>query len=163
MKEKKQLLKGKRILIVDDDTDVLETLEDLLPDCKTEKASTFEDARNFLLKQTFDIAILDIMGVNGYELLQITQRQKVIAVMLTAQALSPEHVKKSYTEGASFYIPKEEMAKIESFLEDVLDALEKGKNPWDKWLERMSFFCEKTFGNKWKKDDPNFWNNFPFY
>jgi DNA-binding response OmpR family regulator len=35
------------------------------------KASTFEEARAHLENQVFDIAILDIMGVNGYELLEL--------------------------------------------------------------------------------------------
>ncbi|MDP2862251.1 MAG: hypothetical protein Q8N95_05610 [Desulfobacterales bacterium] len=45
--------------------------------------------------ETFDIAILDIMGVNGYELLALARQHQVISVMLTARALSPEDVKKS--------------------------------------------------------------------
>jgi CheY-like chemotaxis protein len=37
--EKDKLLEGKRILLVDDEPDVLDTLEDLLPMCITTKAS----------------------------------------------------------------------------------------------------------------------------
>ncbi len=159
----KQLLNGKRVLIVDDEPDVLDTLEDLLPMCQVIRASTFEDARQFLETERFDIAILDIMGVNGYELLAMTRKKNVISVMLTARALSPEDVKKSYTEGASFYIPKEEMAQIDGFLEEVLDALAKGQNPWTRWFEKMSGFCERTFGSRWQQKDPGFWYNFPFY
>jgi hypothetical protein len=76
------------------------------------------------------MTILDIMGVDGYTLLEIATHRKVTAVMLTAHALSPENVGKSYKEGAASYLPKEEMANIASFLNDVLDAIEKGKNPW---------------------------------
>ncbi|HSO67398.1 MAG TPA: response regulator [Desulfatirhabdiaceae bacterium] len=159
----KKLLNGKRVLIVDDEPDVLDTLEDLLPMCQVFKASTFEKAKQFLEADRFDIAILDIMGVNGYELLALTQKKNVISVMLTAQALSPEDVKKSYIEGASFYIPKEEMSQIDGFLEEVLDALAKGQNPWNRWIERMAGFCEKTFGARWQQKDPGFWDNFPFY
>ena len=157
------LLNKKRILIVDDEQDVLDTLEDLLPMCPVTKALTFEQARDHLQTETFDIAILDIMGVNGYELLALARQRQVISVMLTARALTPEDVKKSYTDGASFYIPKEEMQHIDSFLEDVLEALEKGKDPWDRWVERMAGFCEKTFGPKWQQKDPGFWDKFPFY
>jgi hypothetical protein len=72
-------------------------------------------------------------------------------------------VKKSYIEGASFYIPKEEMLHIDSFLEDVLEELETGNDPWNRWVDRMSGFCEKTFGSKWQHKDPGFWEKFPFY
>ena len=59
-------LEGKRILIVDDEPDVLDTLADLLPMCVVTKASNFEQAKDLLESQYFDMAILDIMGVQGY-------------------------------------------------------------------------------------------------
>ena len=77
------LLKGKTVLIVDDERDVLETLEDLLSMCEVVKASTFEEAKLALETQAFDIAVLDIMGVDGYKLLDIARNRKVIPVMLT--------------------------------------------------------------------------------
>ena len=65
------LLRGKKILIVDDEPDVLDTLEQLLAMCEVKRATNFEEARSLLEKHIFDIAILDIMGVNGYGLLDI--------------------------------------------------------------------------------------------
>ena len=53
--------KGKKILIVDDELDVLETLEDLLEKFDIETASTFESAKDLLERKTYDAAILDIM------------------------------------------------------------------------------------------------------
>ncbi len=66
--DKQDLLDGKRILIVDDEPDVLDTLEDLLTMCRTTKAATFEQAKALLEDQYFDMAILDIMGVQGDEI-----------------------------------------------------------------------------------------------
>jgi DNA-binding response OmpR family regulator len=63
--DKDKLLEGKRILIVDDEPDVLATLEDLLPMCVVTRASTFEHAKDLLEDHYFDMAILDIMGVAG--------------------------------------------------------------------------------------------------
>lgn len=163
MEKQNKLLNGKRVLIVDDEPDVLDTLEDLLPMCSVTKALTFEQAKGYMETEAFDIAILDIMGVNGYELLALARERQVISVMLTARALTPEAVKKSYIEGASFYIPKEEMLHVDSFLEDVLEELETGKDPWNRWVDRMAGFCEKTFGSKWQQKDPGFWEKFPFY
>ena len=158
-----ELLKDKRILLVDDELDVLDTLEDLLPMCETVKAASFEDAKAYLETQHFDMTILDIMGVDGYTLLEIATHRKITSVMLTAHALSPENVVKSYKEGAASYLPKEEMADIASFLNDVLDAIEKGKNPWIRWYDRMGSFFEKKFGSEWKEDESEFWEKFPFY
>jgi DNA-binding NtrC family response regulator len=160
---KNNLLDGKRILLVDDEPDVLDTLEELLPMCETTKATSFEEAKGFLETRYFDIAILDIMGVEGYKILEIASQRDVIAVMLTAHALSPDNIVKSYRGGAASYLPKEEMVNITSFLNDILDAKEKGKNPWVRWYDRLGSFFEKKFGSKWKEDDREFWEKFPFY
>ena len=159
----KDLLEGKRILLVDDEPDVLDTLADLLPACKTVKASNFKAAQDYLETEYFDLAVLDIMGVNGYELLEIANRRKVTAVMLTAHALSPENIVKSFKEGAASYLPKEEMVNIASFLSDVFEAREQGKNTWDRWYDRMGGFFEKKFGSQWQDDEKEFWDRFPFY
>jgi DNA-binding NtrC family response regulator len=159
----KDRLEGKRILLVDDEPDVLDTLVDLLPMCETVKASHFKAAKDYLESEHFDLAILDIMGVEGYHLLEIANQRNVTAVMLTAHALSPENVVKSYKEGAASYLPKEEMVNITSFLNDVLEAQEQGKSPWDRWYDRMGSFFEKKFGPKWQDDEKDFWEKFPFY
>ena len=159
----KDRLEGKRILLVDDEPDVLDTLVDLLPMCETVKASHFKAAKDYLESEYFDLAILDIMGVEGYHLLEIANQRDVTAVMLTAHALSPENVVKSYKEGAASYLPKEEMVNIASFLNDVLEAKELGKNPWSRCYDRMGAFFEKKFGSKWQDDEKEFWEKFPFY
>ena len=156
-------LEGKRILIVDDEPDVLESLEDLLSMCEVSTASNFQDAKEKLQTQYFDITILDIMGVEGYDLLELANQKEVPAVMLTAHALSPENMVKSYKEGAASYLPKEEMVNIASFLNEVLEAREKGKNTWTRWYDRMGSFFEKRFGKDWQKTDEEFWEKFPFY
>jgi DNA-binding NtrC family response regulator len=145
------LLEGKRILIVDDEPDVLETLADLLPMCNVSKASTFEEAKNLLETQYFDMAILDIMGVHGYELLKICNAHGVIGVMLTAHAMTPENVVKSYEEGAASFVPKEEMANITTFLADIYEAEEKGKSFWWRWFDRLADYFEKKFGPNWQE------------
>lgn len=158
-----QLLNGKRILIVDDEPDVLETLEDLLSRCVVESASDFESAKRLIETRPFDIAILDIMGVDGYHLLEIAGDKKIMAVMLTAHALSPENIVKSYNKGAAYYVPKEKMSEIATYLADILMAQKKGESTWGKWIERMASYCEKKFGPNWQKDDKSFWDRIPFY
>jgi CheY-like chemotaxis protein len=154
-------LEGKRVLAVDDEPDILETLEDLLPMCQLVTASTYEEAKELLLSREFDIAILDIMGVGGYKLLDITREKGIPAVMLTAHALTPGSIVKSFKEGADSYIPKEEMSNIDKFLIDVLTARKEGKNPWKQWEDELpgSYF-EKRFGAAWKDKDRQFWETF---
>ena len=150
----KPLLNHKRLLIVDDEQDILDTLEELLPMCWVIKASTFDEAKELLETQYFDMAILDIMGVNGYALLEIAKQYKVIPVMLTAHALSPESLVKSYNEGAAFYVPKDEIENIATFLNDVLESIEQGKSTWSRWLVRVGGKLAKRFGADGNKKNP---------
>lgn len=154
---KKKLLTGKKILIVDDEPDILETLSELLPMCEIETASSFAEAEDALQNRFFDLTILDIMGVRGYDLLEIAKEKKVTAVMLTAHALSVEDTKKSFEKGASFFIPKDEIANIADFLVDILDAKTKGKSTWSKWLDRLEWYYHNRFGPNWKESDKEFW------
>jgi DNA-binding NtrC family response regulator len=153
-------LNHKRILIVDDEPDVLESLEELLPMCDVVKATNFEEAKDLLETQYFDMTILDIMGVDGYKLLEIANERKVIPVMLTAHALSVEDTMKSYKEGAASYVPKEEMSNIVTYLNDILDAKEQGKSLWWRWLDRFASYYDRKFGPDWKTKDKDFWKNF---
>ena len=155
-----ELLEGKKILIVDDEPDVLETLEDLLSFCEVSKASNFDDAKKLLETQEFDMAILDIMGVEGYRLLDILREMDTITVMLTAHALSPADTVKSFKKGAAGYIPKEEISNIIVYLNDILDAKEHGHHFWSRWLDRFATYYDDKFGPDWKDDDKEFWEKF---
>ena len=120
---------GKKILIVDDEQDILGTLVDLLQMCKIDTASAFDQAKEVLETGIYDLAILDIMGVNGYELLQIAKSKNIPALMFTAHALTEGDLKRSASEGASYYAPKDETHNIALFIADVLEAREKDKKP----------------------------------
>jgi DNA-binding NtrC family response regulator len=161
--QKRNYLDGKRILVVDDEADILETVKDLLTMCEIDTAANFKDAKELLLSRYYDIAILDIMGVDGYELLAIANRQDIIAVMLTAHACNPENIVKSHKEGAASYIPKEELVHLSDYLNDVLEAKDKGLNFWHRWMDRLGDFCEKRFGQDWQEKDPSFWEKFKQY
>ena len=63
-----KILEGKKLLIVDDEPDILKTLRDLLDMCLMDTARTFEDAEALIDKNPYDLAIFDIMG--GRELLE---------------------------------------------------------------------------------------------
>jgi CheY-like chemotaxis protein len=155
------LLDGKRILVVDDEPDILVVLRELLSMCDVVTSSTFEDGKEQLESQDFDIAILDIMGVDGYGLLDIAKQRNIPAVMLTAHALTPDNLVRSIKQGAVSYIPKDEITEIADFLIDVLKAREKGRDPWERWQERLpSSYFEKKWGAAWQDADKGFWDSF---
>jgi DNA-binding response OmpR family regulator len=155
-----KLLRGKKILVVDDEPDVLESLIELLDMCKIDTASSFEEGKKRLEAESYDIAILDIMGVDGFELLKVANKEKIPALMLTAHGLSEENLKKSAEEGACYYAPKERMQDIELFVADVLEALEKNKSTWEKLFERLSGYYDGRFhGTNWREQEQKFWRN----
>ena len=120
---KESVLKAKRILMVDDEPDVLETLEaeirESCDDCVIEKAMTYETAVQLINSNEYDLIILDIMGVRGFDLLEAAVKRDFLVVMLTAHSLNPESLKKARSMRARAYIPKDKLGEIVPFLEDV--------------------------------------------
>ncbi|MEJ2731270.1 MAG: response regulator [Deltaproteobacteria bacterium] len=148
------LLKDKIILIVDDEPDVLDTIAELLDMCRVHKAKDYNTALQLLASYTFDIVVLDIMGVDGFELLKHAVSRGFPTVMLTAHALTPEALKKSIKLGAVSFLPKEKMSEIEPFLEDVV--LGGGKSVWEKLFDKLGSYFNKRFGPDWKERDTFF-------
>ncbi|MFO7986035.1 MAG: response regulator [Desulfatiglandaceae bacterium] len=144
-------LKDKVILVVDDEPDVLETVEEELDMCLVHKATDYDTALQYLLSYTYDIVILDIMGVNGFELLKTAVSRGFPTVMLTAHALSPESLKKSIKLGAVSFLPKEKITELSTFLEDVV--LGEGKPVWEKLFDKLGGYFSKRFGPDWKEKD----------
>jgi len=153
-----KILRGKKVLIVDDEQDILDLLVQLLSACMVDSASSFEEAKRLLETENYDIAVLDIMGVRGFELLEIANKRGIPALMLTAHALTEETLRKSAEDGASYYVPKDEIGKIDVFVADVIEAREKKKNPWVRWYERLGNFFDKKFsGPNWREQQREFW------
>ena len=151
MKSEK-VIAGKYVLIVDDEQDVLDTLVEYLDMCRLDTASSFGEAKKLLEENQYDIAVLDIMGVDGFELLKIANSRNIPAVMLTAHALSSDNLKRSAEEGAAYYAPKDKISEIAAFLADVFEAIDEGISPWEKFLFRLDrYFNKKFHGTDWRK------------
>ena len=144
------VLAGKAILIVDDEPDILESLKELLDTCVVDCALDFETAKQFLKSKSYDAAILDIMGVDGYELLDLTEKIGTPALMLTAHALSAKHLVKSLKNGAYSYIPKHEMINISDFLSEAIKAKENGWQKPIKWFKKLIPYFDEVFESAWK-------------
>ena len=147
-------LKDKVVLVVDDEPDVLETVEEELDMCMVHKAQDENTAVQYLASYTYDIVILDIMGVNGFGLLQNAVDRGFPTVMLTAHAVTPEALKKSMKLGAVTFLPKDKMSELQSFLEDVV--LGEGKPVWEKFFDKLGSYFNKRFGPDWVERDKYF-------
>ena len=154
------ILENKKILVVDDEPDILETLEELLYMCSVDTAASFEEAIDFLKNNTYDAAVLDIMGVKGYDLLEVTNRLDIPSLMLTAHALTPDNLKQSIEQGADAYVPKDKLADIPLYVEDVLTARKEGKQSHATWFSLLKPMFDKLFGEGWRKTDRDFWDEF---
>ena len=147
-------LKDKVILVVDDEPDVLDTVEEGLDMCLIHKAMDYDSALQHLLSYTYDAVILDIMGVNGFELLKTAVSRGFPTIMLTAHAVTSEALKMSMKLGAVSFLPKEKMSEIEEFLEGIL--INDGKPGWLKFFDSLGSYFNKRFGPDWKEKDKFF-------
>lgn len=153
-------LKGKHILAVDDEEDILETIEDILDEALVDRARDFETASRKLKTQRYDLAILDIMGVNGMALLEEAVAHGIPTVMLTAHAINPETLMESIRKGAISYLPKEMLAELDELLEELLKIYHDGGAPWKLLFEKLGDFFDERFGEGWQQKDQNFWSSF---
>jgi CheY-like chemotaxis protein len=147
------VLSGKRVLVVDDEPDVLSLLEEEIhdgaPTCKLDKASTYEAAAEKLKSNVYDIVILDIMGVRGFDLLELAVSRNFRVAMLTAHALSPEALKRSFEMMARAYLPKDKLGEVVPFLEDILKY--EYLPGWKRLMERLKGFFDSKFESDWEK------------
>jgi len=144
-----KILQDKVVLVVDDEVDVTDTVAEVLDMCFVRTANDYDTARQYLMSYTFDIVILDIMGVNGFELLKLSVKRGFPTVMLTAYALTPEALEKSIKLGAVSFLPKEKMSELDDFIADVV--LKGGQPVWEKLFDKLGGFFNKHFGPDWKE------------
>ena len=148
------ILKDKAILVVDDEPDILDSIAEQLDMCRIYRAKDYEIALQLLAAIKFDIVILDVMGVRGFELLKKSVSKGFPTVMLTAHAMTPEALKESIQLGAVSFLPKEMMAELDTYLTDVVTGSK--KVVWKNLLDKLGDYFERRFGADWKEKDDFF-------
>ena len=153
------ILDGKRILAVDDEPDVLTVLEEEIlsacPSCSFEKATNYEEASGKLQQNEYDIVILDIMGVQGFDLLKLSVDRKFRTIMLTSNVLKAEALKRSQEMGARAFLPKDKLGEMVPFLEDVF--LHEPRSGWQRLLDKLGDYYDQRYGKEWQKKYPLSW------
>jgi len=160
MASSESILKGKNILAVDDEEDILETIEDILDEANIDLAGDYKSASKKIKENRYDLVILDIMGVDGLKLLEEAVDREIPAVMLTAHAINPETLMESIRKGAISYLPKETLSELDVLLSAILGAHEKGNPPWKLLFEKLGDYFNERFGPDWKEKDKDFWSDF---
>ena len=160
MSGKNPYLEGKKILAVDDEKDVLDTIEEALEDSHVDKALDFKTAVELINSRRYDLAILDIMGVDGLTLLEKTVEKGIPTVMLTVHALNAQTLMASIRKGALSYLPKEKLAELDSILTELLEAMTQGRPTWKLLFDKLGDFFDQKFGKGWREKDKEFWSDF---
>ncbi len=146
-----EFLRGKRILAVDDEDDVLAVIQEQLDTCNLICAGDYETAATYLEHEKFDLVILDVMGVRGFDLLDITRDRQIPTVMLTAHALTPEGLQRSIDEGAVSFLPKEDLSQVGERISEILEQVEQGRTHWPKLVENLGPRFKQLWGSIWDK------------
>jgi CheY-like chemotaxis protein len=99
-------LAGLRILVVDDDPEICQSLKDLLEEehCNVETAASGILAMDWLTRQAFDVVLSDVVmpDMDGYQLYQTVKKQTpdLPVVLMTAFNYDRDHIiKRSCLEG----------------------------------------------------------------
>jgi DNA-binding NtrC family response regulator len=151
-----QILEGKRILVVDDESDVLDTAKELLATSHVVAVKSFDEARALITTESFDLVILDIMGVNGFALLEACRANKLPAAMLTAHAINIESLNLAVKLGAVSFLPKEELPRLPELVAEILEDLAQGQTHWAKLFKRLGPFFKETLGVMWEDEKTKF-------
>ncbi len=149
-----KVLKDKAVLVVDDEPDILDSIAEQLDMCRIYRAKDYDIALQLMAGFKFDIVILDVMGVQGFELLKKSVSKGFPTVMLTAHAMTPESLKESIKLGAVSFLPKEMMAELDDYLADVITSSK--KMVWKNLLDNLSGYFDRQFGANWKERDEFF-------
>jgi len=144
------LLHGKKLLAVDDEVDVLEIIKEEFPGSTVITAQEFNIALKLINEDVFDLVILDIMGVNGFELLKACRARHLPAAMLTSRAINVESINTAIREGAVSFLPKEELNKLPELVAEILSELEQGRTHWAKLFERLGSYFKERLGVSWE-------------
>lgn len=153
-------LKGKYILAVDDEKDILETITDILDESVIDWAWEYKNASKKIKAVKYDLVILDIMGVNGLQLLEESVDRGIPTVMLTAYALNPETLMESIQKGAISYLPKEKLSELDGLLNAILGAINRNEPTWQLLFENLWDYFNDRWGPGWQERDKEFWLKF---
>jgi CheY-like chemotaxis protein len=150
---KESILKNKMILAVDADPDFLMVLEeeilDACPDCQFHKVTTYKEAVERMLSFTYDVVLMDIIGVHGLELAELAMNLNFPIGMFTAHPITPEVLEGIINMKTHAYLPKERIGEIVPFLEDMLGN--KYLHEWRLFFDKITGFLGKKIEIDWGK------------
>jgi len=154
---KKSILNGKRILAVDSEPNVLTMLEEILkvcPDCRLDRVTTYIDAVEKMVSWTYDLAILDIMAPQAFDLLDLAAYRNFPVLVLTTKTLTAP-LEQPIQLVPQTCFPKERIKEIVPFLESMLQYRDLPR--WKRFYMKLVDFFSGHFESDWEKKTGTKW------
>jgi DNA-binding response OmpR family regulator len=146
MSNKKSCLKGKKILAVDNEKDVLEKIKKVLAMADVDNALDYKIASEKISQNNYDLVIIEIMGDKSLSLLEKAVEKMIPAVMLTSDPMNYKKLMLSIRKGAISFLPKERLAELDRLLDMLLAVYHSGKPTWDTLFDELGDYFYKKFG-----------------
>ncbi len=141
------ILNHKKLLLVDDESAFLDVFEELLldacPDIMIDKATDYYRATEFLNQNYYDLVVLDIVGVRGFDLLETAVAKNFRVAVFTGYT-NPLAIFKSHNIGAAAFLPKEKLPEVIPLLEYAMRH--DNEAGWDGLVHKMNEYYIKKFG-----------------
>ena len=118
----KGTLEDKVVLAIGGDHNILKTIENDLDMCIVDMTYDYAEASQFLSNFNYDVVVLDVIGIKGFELLKIATSKGFPTVILTANGSARDVLNKSKKLGAIALLPKEKIHELVELLEDVISG-----------------------------------------
>jgi DNA-binding NtrC family response regulator len=147
-----QTLKGKTILVVHDEAGVPQFMAAALAPSLVKTVASVDEAQTLIVKQSFDLAILDTVGVSGCALLETCHARKLPAALLTPEVVEVRGINQAVKLGAKFFFPREELQQLPERVAEILGRLEKEKTLWAKLFRCVVCFFKHQ---AWDLTDEN--------
>ena len=118
------IMKNKNVLVVDSQMDLLLTLKEkilgICPECRLDIATTFEEARQFMLMLTYDLVVLDIMTSPGSRLIDMAVSRNLPVLVLFGNGTSRKDLIQFNCLRIQAVLPKENITDIVRVIEQAL-------------------------------------------
>jgi DNA-binding NtrC family response regulator len=153
MLDNKSYLTGKKLLAVDEEEDVLEIIKEELDMADIDTAKDYETASAKISRNIYDLAILDIMGVDGLTLLEEAVGKKIPTVMLTAHSMDYKTLLLSFRKGSIGFLPKEKLSELDRLLDMLISAYNDKIPTWKVLFDELGEYFTSKFGKQMETVD----------
>ena len=142
---KTSFLKDKRILVVDDEWDVLESIHDHLSSACIDITSDRDNALEYISNNRYDFAILDIMNGHGIELLEECVKKDIPAIILITATAPRELLMEAVKKGAVSYLAKKHLDELKTLIYQLFASQDQGNPEWKLMFKKLQEISNGDF------------------